>query len=106
MQISVTIVAVMLITVIFQPVYDEIEKLSYVKRYQNVFNQQISEFVSTEIRERQIEEEFLNKLYALDPQGEYYEAKKNSFEIKKKEHRAGLCVLDEKVKTKKTNKIR
>ena len=84
MQISVTIVAVMLITVIFQPVYDEIEKLSYVKRYQNVFNQQISEFVSTEIRERQIEEEFLNKLCALDPQGEYYEAKKNSFEIKKK----------------------
>ena len=31
----------------FQPVYDEIEELFYAKRYQNVFDEDISEFVST-----------------------------------------------------------
>ena len=46
-----------------------------------MFDQEISEYVSTEILERQIEEEFLNKLCALDPQDEYYEARKNSLEI-------------------------
>ena len=81
MQISVTIVAIMLIIVIFQPVYDEIEELSFAKRYQNVFDQKIGEFVSTEILERQIEEEFLNKLCTLHPQDEYYKARKNSLEI-------------------------
>ena len=95
----------MLIIVIFQLVYDEIEELSYAKRCQNVFNQQINEFVSTEILERQIEKEFSNKLCLLDPQHDYYEAEKNSLEIKKtKEHRAGLRVLDEKVKAKKKKK--
>ena len=68
----------------FQPVYNEIEELSYAKQCKNVFDQEISEFVSTEILERQIEEEFPNKLCALDPQDEYYEARKNSLEIKKK----------------------
>ena len=37
-----------------------------------------------EILERQIEEGFLRKLYAFDIQDEYYDAKNNSLEIKKK----------------------
>ena len=68
----------------FQLNYEEIEELSYAKRYQNVFDQQISDFVSSAILERQIEEKFLNKLYALDTQDEFYEARKNSLEIQKK----------------------
>ena len=69
----------------FHLVYDEIEEISYAKRYQNLFDQDISEFVSTEILERQIEEEFLRKLYALDTQDEYYEAKKKiGWKFKKK----------------------
>ena len=89
----------------FQPIYNEIEELSYAKCYQNVFDQQISDFVSTEILECWIEEEFLNKLYALDMQDEFYKARKNSLEIKKKkEKRAGCCVLDEKIKAKNPQK--
>ena len=30
----------------FQPIYDEIEELSYAKKYQNVFDQDISDFVN------------------------------------------------------------
>ena len=32
----------------FSPIYDELEELMYSKRYQNVFDQSISEFVSWE----------------------------------------------------------
>ena len=68
----------------FSPIYDEIDELSYAKRYQNVFDQSISDFASSEILERQIEEEFLNKIAKLDQNDNYYEASKNSLELQKK----------------------
>ena len=36
----------------FSPIYDEIDELWYAKRYQNVFDQSIRDFVSSEILER------------------------------------------------------
>ena len=56
----------------------------YVKRYQNIFDQSISECVSSEYLERQIEEKFSNKIAILDPKDEYYNARKCFFEIQKK----------------------
>ena len=71
----------------FHPKYDGIEELSYAKRYQNVLHQGISEFVSSEILERQIEEEFFKKIAFLDPNEECYEPRKNYFQLKKKRKR-------------------
>ena len=42
--------------VFFAPVYDELEELSYVKHYQNPFDLEMSEFVSTEPLEREIQQ--------------------------------------------------
>ena len=84
----------------FQAVFDEIEELSYAKRYKNVFDQDISKFVSTEILDREIEEEFLRKLYALDNQVNITKLKKNSLEIQKKEELDAVFSL-KKSKTKK-----
>ena len=53
--------------------------------------------------ERQIEEEFLNKLYALDTQDEYYNAKKICLKFKKKKG-TGYCFFHQKAKTKKSIK--
>ena len=49
------------------------------------FDQSISDFVSSEILERQNEGEFLNKIGKLNQNSNYYEARKNSLEILKKE---------------------
>ena len=90
----------------FQPIYNEIEELSYAKCYQNVFDQQISDFVSTEILKRWIEEEFLNRLYALNMQDEFYKARKNSLEIKKKKKKELDAVFSmKKSRQKKPKKI-
>ena len=67
----------------FNPIYNEIEELSYAKKYQNVFDQSISDFVSSEILKCQIVEEYLNQLAALDPQDEYFDVRKNSLLIQK-----------------------
>lgn len=69
----------------FHPIYDKTEELSYAKQYQNVFDQDISEFVSTDILERQIEEK----------------TSKNSQEIKKKQ---GLVFSMKKSRQKKHKK--
>ena len=55
----------------FSPIYDELEELMYAKTYQNIFDRSISTFVSSEYLERQIEEEFSNKIARLDPNYEY-----------------------------------
>ena len=72
----------------------------YAKKYQNVFDQDISEFVSSDILDQQIEGEFLNKLASLGPKDEYYEARKNYLEIQKKKG-ARFGIFFEKIQAKK-----
>ena len=62
---------------------DELEELMCGKRYQNVFDQSISEFVSSEYLGRQIEEECSNKITRLNPNDEYYDTWKNYLEFEK-----------------------
>ena len=78
----------------FTPILDEIEELSYAKRYQNIFDQNI------DLLEKQIEEEFTNRTAALDQQSEYYKARKNSLVIKKKEFDAVFSMKRSWQKTK------
>ena len=49
----------------------------YAKRYQNIVDQSISEFVSFQYLERQTEEEISNKIARLNPNDEYYDVRKN-----------------------------
>ena len=63
-----------MLIIFFKPIYDKIEE--YLKRYQNLFDQEICEFFSSDIPEQQIEEKILNKCEFLDPQDKYNEAKK------------------------------
>ena len=70
---------------LFRQICDEIDELLYGKRDQNVSDQNISDFVSSGILEKQIQEEFRNKIAKLDQNDDYYETRKNSLEIQKKE---------------------
>ena len=70
----------------FSPIYNELEELMYAKRYQNIFDQSMSEFVLSEYPERQIQEEFSSKIARLDSNNEYYDSRKNSLEIPKKKN--------------------
>ena len=83
------------------PIYDEKDKLSFAKRYQNIFDQHTSDFVSSEILERQIEEEYLHKIANLNTNDEYFETRKNSSKIQKKKE---TWFFNEKIKTEKTPK--
>ena len=76
----------------------------YSKRYQNIFDQSTSEFVSSEYLERLIEEKFSNKIVRLDLNDEYYDAKKNSLEIQNKKELEAVFLM-KKSRQKKYKKI-
>ena len=78
---------------IFAPVFDEVEELSYDKRYQNVFDPEISEFVSTDLLEKEINETFENKVAALDQNDEFYDAKKTLFDTQRKKELDGVLSM-------------
>ena len=91
----------------FALVFDEIEDLSYVKRYQNVFDPEISQFVPTKLLEREIEETFENKVARLDQKDEFYDVKENSFRIQRKKDLDGVLSMKfSKKKYHKKNTIR
>ena len=55
MQILDFIVA---INLKFEPLIDEINELTYIKKYHNLFDNKISSFVNSEILEKNINQEF------------------------------------------------
>ena len=50
----------------FTALFYKIKELTFAEKYQIFFDRNISDFVSSELLKRQIEEEFANKLAALD----------------------------------------
>ena len=63
--------------------FEETEEISYVKKYQNIFDPEVSDFISTELLEMEVEDSFNNKLIKLDQNDPYYKAKKNSLDIQR-----------------------
>ena len=66
------------------PVIDELEEMSYICQHQNVLDPSVKYFVSTKLIEQQINEVFDNKSLQLDPFEDFYEVRKNSFELEKR----------------------
>ena len=68
----------------FSPIIGELEEVQYIKRHQNVFDPSLQEFVPSELLEKGINENFHNKIAALDTNSQFYDVRKNSFEVKRK----------------------
>ena len=91
-------------------IFDEIEEHSYAKRYQNIFDQAIVEFVSSELLERQIKENFSNKTGALDLRTNVMKPEKalwihhEKVPPRKKKKRAKNCIKDIDQKTRDEEK--
>ena len=67
----------------FSPIIDETDEVHYIRKYQNVFDPSLQDFVSSDLLEKEINEDFDNKIPAVDFNSQFYDAKKNSFEIER-----------------------
>lgn len=57
---------------------DEIAEMSYIKKFQNVYDSEVGDFVSINLLEGEVEESFNNRLVKLDQRDLYFKAKKKS----------------------------
>ena len=59
----------------FAPIYDEYKELTYIHRYHSIFDQKVSQFVTSELLRADIVEKFNDKLSKLDKEDRFYEIK-------------------------------
>ena len=84
------------------PVIDELEEMSYIHKHQSVFDPSVKDFFSTTLLEKQINDEFDNKISQLDALGDFYDVRKNPIELEKRT--IGLYQQYEKCKEKNPQK--
>ena len=59
----------------FVPIFDELKEIIFINRYHNLFDPKISEFVTADLLNANVEENFNNKLINLDKEGKFCENK-------------------------------
>ena len=60
----------------FQPIGNEIEEVTYIKKYYNLFDNNVSKFVNSDILEKQINQEFGQNLSTVKFKGPFRAVKK------------------------------
>ena len=79
--------------------YDGLEEISYIKEYTNIFTDpKFSEFFSTDILRKQIEDEFNNKMKKYNPRDIFYDELKENLERKRNEDLETIIAYENKRK--------
>ena len=89
----------------FQLIIDEISELSYIKRHDNLFDGKVSNFVNSDILEKQIEHIFQQQIANVKYDDLFRSAPITSINNQGKEERNAFeCLKNkEKIKREKTN---
>ena len=90
----------------FEPLIDEINEISYIKKYYNLFDSKISNFVNSEILENEIEENYNRKISVIKENDPFKNARIAEIENTKKTEIDTLNCLKEKEKKSKKRKIK
>ena len=90
----------------FEPLIDEINELTYIKKYYNLFDNKISGFVNSEILEKNINQEFDQKIALIKGDDPFKNARIAELENEKETSIDLLDCLRKKEKKQKKRKIK
>ena len=85
----------------FEPLLDEIDELTYIKKYHNLFDTKIEQFVCSEILEQKINQDFDQEIALIKHDDPFKNAHIKELENKKLTDIDSLECLKEKRKKKK-----
>ena len=80
----------------FQPIIDEVNEISYIKKYFNLFDNRVSKFVNTDILEKQVNQKFEQNISTVKHDDPFKTAHIKMFELEKNEVLNVLKCLKEK----------
>ena len=86
----------------FEPLINEIEELTYIRKYHNLFDEKIKSFVSSSILEQNINQEFDQSINSIKNDDPFRNVRITELKNKKQEEMDALECL--KKKEKKTRK--
>ena len=87
----------------FSTIFDELGEITYINRYHNIFDEKVSDFVTTDLVKQNIEEKSNDKLMKLDKEDQFYNIK---LETIKNERLSSLESAEKVDGNKKKNKKR
>ena len=90
----------------FEPLIDEINDLTYIKKYHNLFDNKISDFVNSEILEKNIDQEFDQKIALIKDDDPFKNARTAEPENEKETSINSLNCLKTKEEKSKKRKIK
>ena len=67
----------------FEPIRDEIGEISYIRRYNNVFDKEVNEFVNPQILKEEIALKYNEKVKKISAEDPYYSVKMRAIENSK-----------------------
>ena len=85
----------------FVPIFDELDDISYLRKYYSCFDSTMTSFVKEDVLHQDIEQKYLDRLNKLKVSDRYYDIKKNEIENLKKSDLEALKFLHEKNKRRK-----
>ena len=89
----------------FQPIVNEIEEITYIKKYYNLFDNNVSKFVNSDILEKQTNQEFEQNLSTVKSDDPFRAVKIKSLKsVKNEEIDASNC-LKEKEKNREKKEV-
>ena len=87
----------------FNPIFDELGEITNINHYHNIFDDKMSDFVSSDIVKQHVEEKYNDKLAKLKKEDQFYNIK---FQTIKDEYLAELEAAEKIDSKKKKNKTR
>ena len=82
----------------FAPIFDELQEITYLKRYYNYFNSKVLSFVSNDLIRLEIEEKYNDSPMKLSKEDKYYEIQLSTLNTEKSESLETADNFEKKIK--------
>ena len=86
-------------------IFDELQEVTYLKRYYNYFDSEVSKFVLSDLIRQEIEEKFNDSLMTLFVDDKYYDIKLSTLNAEKNKCLEAADNFDKKINRQKKNYI-
>ena len=90
----------------FEPIVDEIGEMTYIKKYYDLFDSQVANFVKSDVLEQNINKEYEQKMAMIKENDPFKDARIAEIENEKKTNTDALSCHKTKEKKSKTRKIK
>ena len=90
----------------FEPLINEIEELSYIKRYHNLFDEKVKQFVSSDILEQKINQDFNQEMSEIKDNDLFKNIRITELTNRRAENFDALELLKKKEKRMKKRKVK